>query len=117
QLTVVEHGRFVLLALADDHDAAHGYRADQLAHGIDGRAVAALLVTAADPAARGHGTCLGDPDQFQCEVAVGRLAAARGGRRCRHSGVPPWLVLTRAIVSFGRQGSVHTWAADGAGPV
>ena len=69
-LAVVEHRRVVLLALADDHDAAHGHRVDQLAHRVDGGAVAALLVAAADPASRGHRAGLGDPHQFQGEVAV-----------------------------------------------
>ena len=72
---VVEHRGVVLLALADDHDAAHRHRVDQLAHGVDGGAVAALLVAAADPAAGGHGAGLGDPDEFEGEVAVGGFAA------------------------------------------
>ena len=49
---------------------AHRHRVDQLAHGVDGGAVAALLVAAADPAAGGHRRGLGDPDQVQGQVAV-----------------------------------------------
>jgi hypothetical protein len=69
-LAVVEHRRFVLLALADDDDALHAHRADHRPHRVDRRAVATVLVSAADPAARGHGTRLGDPHQLQGEVAV-----------------------------------------------
>ena len=70
-LAVVEHRRVVLLALADHHDAAHRHRVDQLTHRVDGRAVAALLVAAAYPAARRHRACLGDSHEFEGEVAVG----------------------------------------------
>ena len=87
---VVEHRRVVLLALADDHDAAHRHRVDQFAHGVDGGAVTALFVPAADPPACGHGTGLGDPDQFEGEVAVRGLASLGGrlahGRDCPRSG-------------------------------
>ena len=67
---VVEHRRVVLLAFADHHDAAHRHRVHQLAYRVDGRAVAALLVAAADPAAGGHGAGLGDPHQLQGQVAI-----------------------------------------------
>ena len=77
---VVEHRGVVLLALADHHDAAHRHRVDQLAHGVDGCAVAALLVAPADPPAGGHGAGLGDPDQFEGEVSIrGFTAAGRSG--------------------------------------
>ena len=69
-LTVVEHRRVVLFALADDHDAAHRHRVHQLAHGVDRRAVAALLVAPADPAASRHGAGLRDPHEFEGEVAI-----------------------------------------------
>ena len=80
-LAVVEHRRLVLLALADDDDAAHRDGADQRAHGVDGRAVAAVLVAAPDPAAGGHRGGLGDPDELEGEVAVRRLrsTASAGG--------------------------------------
>ena len=68
--TVVEHRCVVLLALADHHDAAHRHRVDQLTHGVDRRAVAALLVAAAYPAARRHGAGLGDSHEFEGEVAI-----------------------------------------------
>ena len=45
------------------------------AHGVDGGAVAALLVAPADPAACGHRARLGDPDQFEGEVAVRGFAS------------------------------------------
>ena len=69
---------------------------DQRAHRVDRGAVGAVLVAAADPAAGGHGGGLGDPDQLEGEVAVGRLgcpacsdgrfssvmrASSRGGAR------------------------------------
>ena len=84
-LAVEQHGRLVLLALADHDDAAHRDGADELAHRVDGRAVAAVLVAAPDPAAGGHRGRLGDPDELHGEVAVGRLAApfARGWSRSR----------------------------------
>ncbi len=72
---VVEHRRVVLLALADDDDAAHRHRVDQLAHRVDRGAVAALLVAASHPAAGGHRAGLGDPHQLQGQVAVRGLAA------------------------------------------
>ena len=81
-LAVVEHRRFVLLALADDDDAVHAHRADEGPHGVDGRAVAAVLVAAADPAAGGHRGRLGDPDQLEGEVAVGcRAVGAEAATR------------------------------------
>ena len=49
-LAVEQHGRVVLLALADHDDAAHGDGVDQLAHRVDRGAVAAVLVAPADPA-------------------------------------------------------------------
>ena len=41
------------------------------AHRVDGDAVGAVLVAAADPAAGRHGGRLGDADQLEGEVAVG----------------------------------------------
>ena len=81
-LAVEQHRGFVLLALADHHDAAHRDRVDQLAHGVDGGAVAAVLVAAADPAAGRHRGGLGDPDQVEGDVAVEILrdpGAGHGG--------------------------------------
>ena len=43
------------------------------AHRVDGGAVGAVLVAAADPAAGGHRRGLGHPDELQGEVAVGGL--------------------------------------------
>jgi hypothetical protein len=51
-LAVEQHRRLVLLALADDDDALHRDGADQLAHRVDRRAVAAVLVAAARPTGR-----------------------------------------------------------------
>jgi hypothetical protein len=71
-LAVVEHRGLVLLALADDDDAVHRDGLEDEAHGLDGRAVGAVLVAAAHPAGRGEGGGLGDPHQLQGQVAVGR---------------------------------------------
>jgi hypothetical protein len=73
ELAVVEHGRLVLLALADDHDAVHRHGLQDDAHGVDGRPVRPLLVTAAHPARRGQGRRFGDAHQLHREVPVGRL--------------------------------------------
>ena len=75
-LAVEQHGRLVLLALADHDDAAHGDASDELAHRVDGRTVAAVLVAAADPPPGRHRRGFGDPHQLHREVAVGGLAAA-----------------------------------------
>src|SRR6478752_3863121 len=75
-LAVEQHGRLVLLALADHDDAPHGDAADELAHRVDRGPVAAVLVAAAHPPACRHRGGLGDPHQLHGEVAVGGLAAA-----------------------------------------
>ena len=59
---------------------SHADGGDQRAHRVDGDAVGAVLVAAADPAAGGHRGGLGDADQLQGEVAVGRLDRRRQGR-------------------------------------
>ena len=53
-------------------------RGDHRAHRVDGDAVGAVLVAAADPAAGGHRGRLGDPHQLEGEVAVRGLVG--GGR-------------------------------------
>jgi hypothetical protein len=73
-LAVVEHRGLVLLALPDDHDAAHAHGADQRAHRVDRGAVPAVLVPPAHPAAGGHRRGLGDPHQLHGQVAVRRGA-------------------------------------------
>ena len=94
-LAVEQHGRLVLLALADHDDAAHGDGADELAHRVDRCAVAAVLVAAPDPAARRHRGRLGDTDELHREVAVRGLPVAGGNarssrplRRRRHPDAP-----------------------------
>jgi hypothetical protein len=51
-LAVVEHGRLVLLALADHDRAAHRDAADHLAHRVDGGLVGAVLVARGRPSGR-----------------------------------------------------------------
>src|SRR6185312_8423146 len=72
---VVEHRRVVLLTFADHHHTPHGYRVDQLAHGVDGGAVSALLVAAPYPAACRHRAGLSDSNELEGEVAVGGFPA------------------------------------------
>ena len=43
-LAVEQHGRLVLLALADHHHAVKVDRAEELAHGVDGGSIGAELV-------------------------------------------------------------------------
>ena len=81
-LAVVEHRRLVLLALADDDDAVHRHGVEDRAHGVDGRAVGAVLVPSAHPPGRGHRRGLGDPDELEGEVAIG-LGHGRHGSAAR----------------------------------
>ena len=78
-LAVEEHRGVVLLALADDDDAVHRDAPDELAHGVDGDAVGAVLVAAAHPAGRGHRGSLGDPHELEGQVAVRDFGRARVG--------------------------------------
>src|SRR5919106_5634428 len=68
---VIEHGRVVLLALADHHHPVHGDRAQDRPHGVDRGLVDRLLVAAAEMARPPDGRRLGGPDQLEGEVAVG----------------------------------------------
>ena len=79
-LAVVEHGRVVLLALADHDDTVHGHGLQHHPHGLDGGAVGPLLVAAAHPPARGHGRGLGDTDELHGEVAVRCAGVGRHAR-------------------------------------
>ena len=72
-LAVVEHGRVVLLALADDHHAVHRHGVDEGPHRVHRGPVRAVLVAPADPAGGRHRPRLGDPGQFEREVTVRRL--------------------------------------------
>ena len=60
-LAVEQHGRFVLLALADHDDAVHRHGVEDDAHRVDRRAVGAVLVALAQPAPGGQRRRLGDP--------------------------------------------------------
>ena len=76
-LAVVEHRRFVLLALADDDDAVHRHGVEDGAHGVDGGAVGSVLVAPAHPPRRGQRRRLGDADELEGEVAVGKRHGAQ----------------------------------------
>ena len=81
-LADVEHGRLVLLALADHHDPADGAGLERVAHGIDGGFVGEVLVTPAKPARGGDGTGLRD---------AGEVKGKRGGEGLGHGDHPsPW---------------------------
>ena len=76
-LAVVEHRGLVLLALADHDDAVHRNGVEHQAHGVHSGAVGALLLAAADPAARRQGPGFGHAHELEREVAVGLGARAR----------------------------------------
>ena len=80
-LAVVEHGRAVLLALADHDHAVHGHRVDQQPHSVHGCAVGAVLVATPHPAGRGHGPGLSHPGEFEREVSVRGMPGRRLRRR------------------------------------
>ena len=68
---VEQHGRFVLLALADHDGAVHAHSVHEGAHRVDGGAVGPVLVAEAHPAAAGDGRGFGNADELECEVAIG----------------------------------------------
>ena len=70
---VKEHGGLILFALTNDNDAVHRYGIDELAHGVDRRAIALILLAAAYPTAGSECCCLGDTNQFHCQVAVRKI--------------------------------------------
>ena len=70
-LAVVQHRRFVFLALADDHHPVHLNRVEHQPHSVHGGAVAGFLVGAAHKAAGGQRRGLGHAHQLQRQVTVG----------------------------------------------
>ena len=73
-LAVVEHRRLVLLALADHDDAVHRDGVEHVAHRVDGGLVGGDLVARAHEAGGGERGGLGDADELEGEVAIGRRA-------------------------------------------
>ncbi len=73
-LAVEQHRRLVLLALADDDDAAHGDRVEHEAHGVDRCLIRRDLVPAPDPARRERCGRLRDANQLEREIPVRYLA-------------------------------------------
>lgn len=70
RLAVVEHGGFVLLALADDHEAVHLDASKDMTHGINGRLIGTVLVAPAHPASGSHGSRLCGAYEFESQVAL-----------------------------------------------
>ena len=66
---VVEHRRFVLLALADYDDAFHGDALQRVAHGVDRGLVDQLLVALAHMNRGSHRSRLGHSYQLHRQVA------------------------------------------------
>jgi len=56
--------------LTDDDGSAHGDPGQHVAHRVDGRPVAALLVAATGPPACRERGGLGDPHQVQAELVI-----------------------------------------------
>ena len=88
-LAVEQHRRVVLLALADDHHAAHRHRVDQHPHRVHRGPVGPVLVTAAHPPGGGHRRGLGHPGQLEGQVAVGGMGGWRVGLLLRGHGRCP----------------------------
>ena len=86
-LAVEEHGRLVLLALADHDEAVEVDCGEEGAHRVDGGLVGAVLVAAADPRHGADRRSLRGPHEFEGEVAIGVLIEA-GGFRGAHLGPP-----------------------------
>ena len=59
--------------LTNDNDAVHCNGVDELTHGVDRRAIALILLAAAYPTAGSECCCLGDTNQFHCQVAVRKI--------------------------------------------
>ena len=84
---VEQHRGFVLLALADDHDAVEVHGLQEGAHGVHGGAVGLVLVAETHPVAAGDGRGFGDADKFQGEVAVRLIVpTASEGESVEYSG-------------------------------
>ena len=81
-LAVVEHGRLVLLPLADHDDAVHAHALEHHAHRVDRRLVGRLLVAHTGEPSRRERRVLGDAHELEGEVAVGP-ASCRVGRQGR----------------------------------
>ncbi len=100
-LAVEQHGRFVLLALADDDDALHRHGVEDDAHRVDRRAVGAVLVALAEPAAGGQRRRLGDADELEREVPIGGLGLRfHPGERTLQAMDERLLDAARAAVGF-----------------
>src|SRR5207342_609339 len=74
-LAVEEHRRLVLLALADDDDAAHRDRVEHEAHRVDRSLVGSDLVPAPDPTGRERRGRLRDANELERKVPIRNLRA------------------------------------------
>ena len=90
-LAVVEHGRLVLLALADHDDAVHRDGVEHGAHGVDGRLVGGDLVAGARPARGGERGGLGHTYELEGEVAIGHRCVHGAGA---YTAGLPWAPMT-----------------------
>ena len=64
-LAVVEHRRFVLLALTDHHHAVHADGVQHVAHPVDRRLVSALLLPHPDKRCRRERGRLGHANELE----------------------------------------------------
>ena len=99
-LADVEHGGFVLLALADYDDAVHADTVQRVAHGVDGGLVDHLLVAKAHVAGCGHGGGLGNSDELHGKVAFDGLS----GSLCHRVIRPPVGCGREKILAAGQLG-------------
>ncbi len=85
-LAVGEHGRLVLLALADHDESIHLDRLERVVHAVDGGLIGRLLVAATHERRAGERGGLGDAHELKREVTVGTLVCevrGQGGKATR----------------------------------
>src|SRR5437762_1099237 len=70
RMTTVRLLTLILFALADDDHTVHREPAKRSPHGINGGAVGRVLIATTHPAGAGERASLGDPYQFEGQVAT-----------------------------------------------
>ena len=106
-LAVEEHRRLVLLALADDDDAAHRDRVEHEAHRVDRCLIGRDLVSAPDPARGERRRGLRDADELEREVPVRNLGAHVARSYIRSGASTPTRSRQRAMTSCVRAQSAR----------